>query len=142
MPLEPGLTNEMTLLVQPADTARQSGGETLPPVLSTPRMIGFLERTAHQSVLPFLNPGQTTVGTLVNVRHLAATPVGLQVRFRSELLEVDRRRLRFKVEAWDEVEKIGEGEHERFIIDEARFTARLEEKMKENHRDAENTEKE
>lgn len=137
MPLEPGLTNEMTLLVQDSDTARQSGGETLPPVLSTPRMIGFLERTAHQSVLPFLDPGQTTVGTLVNVRHLAATPVGLQVRFRSELIEVDRRRLRFKVEAWDEVEKIGEGEHERFIIDEARFKARLEEKMKENHRDKE-----
>jgi len=139
MPLEPGITNEMTLLVQESDTARQSGGETLPPVLSTPRMIGFLERTAHQSVLPFLAPGQTTVGTLVNVRHLAATPVGLRVRFRSELIEIDRRRLRFKVEAWDDIEKIGEGEHERFIIDEARFAAKLEEKI--HHGGTESTEK-
>jgi predicted thioesterase len=128
MPLEPGLTHELTLTVQESDTARHSGGETLPPVLSTPRMIGMLERTAHRSVLPFLAEGQTTVGTLVNVRHLAATPVGMHVRFHSELLEVDRRRLRFKVEAWDEVEKIAEGEHERFIIDTARFIQRLEEK--------------
>ncbi len=139
MPLEPGLTHQLTLTVQVADTARASGGETLPPVLSTPRMIGMLERTAHQSVLPYLGEGQTTVGTLVNVKHLAATPVGMNVRFHSELLEVDRRRLRFKVEAWDEVEKIAEGEHERFIIDEARFTARLEEKI--HHRDTEDTEK-
>lgn len=128
MPLEPGLTHEITLTVQESDTARHSGGETLPPVFSTPRLIGMLERTAHRSVLPFLAEGQTTVGTLVNVKHLAATPVGMTVRFRSELLEVDRRRLRFKVEAWDEVEKIAEGEHERFIIDTERFIQRLEEK--------------
>ncbi len=135
MPLEPGLTHERTLTVQISDTARHSGGETLPPVLSTPRMIGQMEQTAHAAVLPFLAAGQTTVGTLVNIKHLAATPIGMTVRFRSELVEVDRRRLVFKVEAWDEVEKVGEGLHERFIIDEARFTARLEEKQKENHRD-------
>lgn len=133
MPLEPGLTNELTLIVQQSDTARHSGGETLPPVLSTPRLIGMLERTSHLLALPYLEKGQTTVGTLVNVKHLAATPVGLAVRFHSELVEVDRRRLRFKVEAWDALEKIAEGEHERFIIDIDRFTQRLEEKI--HHRD-------
>jgi fluoroacetyl-CoA thioesterase len=70
------------------------------------------------------------VGSLVNVRHLAATPVGMQVRIRAELLEVDGRRVRFKVEAWDAVDKIAEGEHERFIIDKARFNERLEKKRK------------
>ena len=130
MPIEPGLTHERTLTVQPADTARHSGGETLPPVLSTPRMIGQMEQTAHRAVLPFLAEGQTTVGTMVNIKHLAATPVGMTVRFRAELLEIDRRRLVFKVEAWDEVELVGEGLHERFIIDEARFIAKLEEKLK------------
>jgi len=128
MPLEPGLTHERTLTVQISDTARHSGGETLPPVLSTPRMIGQMEQTAHRAVLPFLAEGQTTVGTLVNIKHLAATPVGMTVRFRAELLEVDRRRLVFKVEAWDALEKVGEGEHERFIIDEARFAKRLAKK--------------
>ncbi len=128
MPLEPGLIGELSITVQESDTARASGEESLPPVFSTPRLIGLMERTAHATILPHLAEGQTSVGTLVHVRHLAATPVGMTVRFRAELLEVDRRRLRFKVEAWDEVEKIGEGEHERFVIDTARFTERLEQK--------------
>lgn len=130
MPVEVGMVNELTMIVQESDTARSGGGETLPPVFSTPRLIGMLERTAHLLLLPHLASGQSSVGTLVNVRHLAATPVGMQVRFRAEVLEVDRRRVKFKVEAWDEVEKIAEGEHERFIIDEAKFIARLEEKEK------------
>lgn len=129
MALEIGLVNETVTTVQESDTARYSGGDLLPPVFATPRMISFMERTAHQAVLPYLNEGQTTVGTLVNVRHLGATPVGMQVRFRAELVEIDRRRLRFKVEAWDAVEKIGEGEHERFIIDRDRFDERLAQKQ-------------
>ncbi|MBE3142834.1 MAG: thioesterase, partial [Planctomycetes bacterium] len=108
--------------------ARGSGGGNLPEVLSTPRLISMLERTAHATLLPSLLEGQVSVGTLVNIRHLGATPVGMQVRFRAELLEIDRRRLRFKVEAWDEVEKVAEGEHERFIIDLTRFEERLESK--------------
>lgn len=128
MPLEPGLVGELSITVQESDTARASGEDSLPPVFSTPRMIGTMERTAHATILPHLADGQTSVGMSVNVRHLAATPANMQVRFRAELLEVDGRRLRFKVEAWDEVEKIGEGEHERFVIDVARFTARLEKK--------------
>ncbi len=132
MPLEPGMIHETNLTVQEADTARASGGETLPLVLSTPRMIGYLERTAHQVLLPHLQAGQSSVGVVVNVRHLAATPVGMAVRFRAELLEVEGRRTRFKVEAWDAVEKIAEGEHERFIIDQARFDERLAKKQQQN----------
>jgi len=127
--LSPGLTGEIYITVKEDDTARASGGETLPPVLSTPRLISYLERTAHLSILPHLAEGQASVGSLVNVRHLAATPVGMQVRFTSELLEMDGRRLKFKVEAWDEVEKIAEGEHERVIIDLARFCQRLAQKQ-------------
>ncbi len=129
MALEPGLVNEISITVAESDTARVSGGDTLPPVLSTPRMISYMERTAHQALLPYLTEGQTSVGTLVNIRHLAATPVGMQVRFRAELIEVDRRRMRFKVEAWDAVEKVGEGEHERFIVDKGRFDERLAQKI-------------
>jgi fluoroacetyl-CoA thioesterase len=131
MTLEVGNINEVTYTVLESDTARFSGGETLPPVFSTPRLIGWLERTAHQLLLKTIHPGQTSVGTLVTLRHLAATPVGMQVRFRAEVLEIDRRRVRFKIEAWDAVEKIAEGEHERFIIDETRFIEKLNEKAKE-----------
>ncbi len=129
MAIEPGITNEIFMTVAESDTARVSGGESLPPVLSTPRLISFMERTAHFAVLPHLSEGQTTVGTVVNIRHLGATPVGMQVRFFAELVEVDRRRLRFKVEAWDAMEKVGEGEHERFIIDLGRFNEKLAQKQ-------------
>lgn len=129
MTIEPGITNEIKMTVQEADTARASGGETLPPVLSTPRMISYMERTAHEALLPYFSEDQTSVGSVVNIRHLAATPVGMQVRFRAELQSVDGRRLCFKVEAWDEVDKIGEGEHERFLIDKVRFYERLKAKQ-------------
>jgi fluoroacetyl-CoA thioesterase len=129
MAIEVGLANEMTMTVQESDTARMNGGESLPPVMSTPRIISYMERTAHYAILPFLPDGQTSVGTVVNIRHLAATPVGMEIRFRAELIEVDRRRLKFKVEAWDAAEKVGEGEHERFIIDRAKFDERLAQKQ-------------
>lgn len=121
MEIVPGLVGEMRIVVTDDLTAEASNVTGMAPVLATPRMISFMERTAHLAVLPHLAQGQSTVGTLVNVRHLAATPVGMEVRFRVELIEVDRRRLRFKFEAWDAVEKIGEGEHERFIVDYQRF---------------------
>src|SRR5512146_2236464 len=126
--MEPGLVGETKIVVTLELTAEASNVEGMAPVLATPRLISFLERTAHLAVLPYLAEGQSTVGILVNVRHLAATPVGMEVRFRAELVEVDRRRLRFKVEAWDEVEKIAEGEHERFIIDWQRFLDGIEKK--------------
>jgi len=129
MPLAPGLTHQIVITVQDSDTARAAGGGTLPEVFSTPRLVSFLEKTSHEMILPHLEEGQTSVGTIVNIAHLAATPVGMQIRFMSELVSVEGRRLTFKVEVWDEVEKIGEGEHQRFIIDRNRFNRRLAEKQ-------------
>src|SRR5437868_7622120 len=85
-------------------------------VLSTPHMIGYMERTCRDTVLPFLEPGHDTVGTQVNVSHLAAAPMGMSVTFRAEVTGATDRRVEFRVEAWDEKEKIGEGTHERAII--------------------------
>jgi len=125
MDINPGLFAELEIIVQDNDTARAAAGETLPAVLSTPRLIALMESSAHAVILPFLLEGQSSVGTMVNIRHIAATPVGMKVRFRAELLQVDGKRLHFRVEAWDEIEKIGEGEHDRFIIDTQKFYDRL-----------------
>ena len=97
-------------------------------VLSTPHMIGFMERTCRDTVLPLLDPGYDTVGTHVNVAHLAASPIGMSVTFTAEVIRVEGRRVEFRVEAHDEKEKIGEGTHERAIINIAKFATRLAEK--------------
>jgi fluoroacetyl-CoA thioesterase len=94
-------------------------------VLSTPHMIGYMERTCRDTVLPLLDRGHDTVGTHVDVRHLAAAPIGMSVRFLAEVIEVDGRRIRFRVEAWDEKEKMGEGTHERTVINIAKFATKL-----------------
>jgi predicted thioesterase len=99
-------------------------------VLSTPNMILGLERTSRNLVLPLLDPGYDTVGTHVNVYHLAATPVGMTVTFHSEVTSVEDRRVNFKVEAFDEREKIAEGTHQRFIVNAERFAARVQEKAR------------
>ena len=99
-------------------------------VLSTPNMILGLERTSRNLVLPLLDFGYDTVGTHVDVYHLAATPVGMTVTFHSEVTSVDDRRVNFKVEAFDEKEKIAEGTHQRFIVNVARFTERVREKSR------------
>lgn len=100
------------------------------PVFATPCMIQFMEETARLSVEPYLSEGQSTVGTSVNIKHLASTFVGCKVVCESELIEIDRRRLVFNVKVYDEKELLGEGLHERFIIDNAKFIARLDEKKK------------
>jgi fluoroacetyl-CoA thioesterase len=97
-------------------------------VLSTPHMIGFMERTCRDTVLPLLDGGYDTVGTHVNVYHLAAAPIGMNVTFRCEITAVLEKRVQFRVEAFDEKEKIGEGTHERAIINVAKFATRLAEK--------------
>lgn len=97
-------------------------------VLGTPYLIGLLEMTARNSIKPLLERGLDTVGTEVSIKHLAAAPLGMAVVFHSEVLEVEDRRVRFRVEAFDEKEKIAEGTHERFIIDIARFASRLQAK--------------
>jgi predicted thioesterase len=98
--------------------------------LSTPHMIGYMERVCRDTVLPLLEAGCDTVGTHVNVSHLAAAPLGMTVTFTAEVTAVNERRIQFRVEAWDEKEKIGEGTHERAIIHVARFATRLAEKKK------------
>ncbi len=98
-------------------------------VLGTPFLIMLIEMTARNSLKPLLENGFDSVGSDVSIRHLAATPIGMQVRFRTELTEVDGRRVRFRVEAHDEKEKIAEGTHERFIINIARFAERLHAKL-------------
>lgn len=85
-------------------------------VLATPFLIGLLEDAAGAVLRPHLPPGAATVGTMIEMRHLAATPVGMKVRAKAILLETDGRRYLFAVEAWDEKEKIAEGRHERFVV--------------------------
>ena len=99
-------------------------------VLSTPNMILGLERTSRNMLLPLLDPGYDSVGTHVDVYHLAATPLGMTVTFRSEIVSVDDRRVDFKVEAFDEKEKIAVGTHQRFIVHAQRFAARVQEKAR------------
>lgn len=100
-------------------------GSGLVEVYATPMLVALMERTCNESVMDQLEPGQGTVGTMVNVTHSAATPVGMRVWCESELVEVDRRRLVFKVKAFDEQGVVGEGFHERFVIDQARFMAKV-----------------
>lgn len=103
-------------------------GSGLVKVFATPMMIALIERTCSESVAPSLEKGQATVGTLVNVSHCAATPVGMRVWCDSELTLVDRRRLVFSVKAYDECGIIGEGTHERFIIDSQTFQQKADNK--------------
>ena len=105
-------------------------GSGLVKVFATPMMIALIEQTCNESVVPFLEEGQGTVGTHVDVSHCAATPVGMRVWCDSELVEIDRRRLVFAVKAYDECGLIGEGRHERFIIDSAKFQAKIDAKAR------------
>jgi fluoroacetyl-CoA thioesterase len=128
--IKAGLTNEITRHVEQQHLASE-WGSGLAPVLATPVLVAFCEECSRLMVDPSLPGGQETVGTAINIRHLAATPLGMRVTVRAELVEVDGRRLRFKVEAWDEMERISDGEHERFIIDVARFERNVSEKRRQ-----------
>lgn len=105
-------------------------GSGLVKVFATPMMVALIEQTCLESVAPHLEPGQGTVGTHVDVSHCAATPVGMRVWCDSELVEIDRRRLVFAVRACDECGLIGEGRHERFVIDNAKFQTKIDAKNK------------
>ncbi|HUI53955.1 MAG TPA: thioesterase family protein [Bryobacteraceae bacterium] len=124
-----GTKGEETLLVT-SEVAINFLGMDGARVLSTPHMIGFMERTCRDTVLPLLEPGHDTVGTHVNVWHRAAAPMGTTVTFRAEITGVNERRVQFRVEAWDEKEMVGEGTHERTIINVAKFATRMAEKKK------------
>ena len=122
--LVPGIKLTTTKTVSQNDTASVYGSG-LHDVFSTPAMIAFMEQTAMKAVEACLNEGEGTVGTEVNIRHLKATPVGKTVTCTATLQEVNGNRLLFHVEASDGNGKIGEGMHERFIIDNRRFMEKL-----------------
>jgi predicted thioesterase len=129
MPLEAGLVGEVEVVVEPADTADALGNAGV-HVLATPRLVALLELAAIRAVEVHLPPGAATVGTRIDVGHLAATPVGMRATIRATLREVEGRRLVFDIEGYDEAERIVEGTHERFQIDQARFLARIAQKAR------------
>jgi predicted thioesterase len=126
--IKPGLKAKKSLIVTENYAASVVGSGGL-DVFSTPAMIGFMEMTSLSAVQPLLPDGWSTVGTEVNIKPLAATPLGMEVNFEAELLEVNGRALKFKVEAFDAAGKIGEGTHDRFIIENKRFMSKVREKL-------------
>ncbi len=134
--LKIGLRHENSIMVDealtvPAVSRAFKGFADMPPVLATAFLIGFVEWTCVEALRPFLFAEQRTVGVHVDLSHSAATPIGMRVTASVELAAIDGRKLRFKVVCRDEAEVVCEGTHDRFIIDEARFMARLEKKRKD-----------
>src|SRR5712691_9737197 len=127
-PIPVGAKGTYTLRVMPAHLANQFKDISLPKVFATPMMVTAMENAALNAVRDYLDPGESAVGTLVNVRHLAATPVGHRVTAEAEVTKVDGRRIEFKVSARDEIEDIGIGTHERMVVDMPRLTQRLKAK--------------
>ena len=125
--IQTGIKGHKEQTVTPEMSAARVGSG-LVDVFATPMMVALVEQTCYESVLPHLDEGQGTVGTLVNVSHVSATPIGMRVWCDSEVVEVDRRRLVFSVKAYDEAGLIGEGTHERFVIDTARFMEKIKAK--------------
>jgi fluoroacetyl-CoA thioesterase len=128
--LIPGLKAEAELVVGDEHTALRVGSGRV-HVYATPLMIALMEGAAVAAVEEALAPGQQTVGVRIDVRHLAATPVGMRVRAEAELIGIDGRTLTFRVSAADEKEPIGEGVHLRMIVDAERFDARLQAKQQQ-----------
>lgn len=128
--LKTGITGEARCLVTPETTAANLGSGAL-EVFATPAMIALIEKAAWQSVQPLLEEGCGTVGTALRVRHLSATPVGMEVVAKTELREIDGRRLVFKVEVYDAKGMVGDGEHERFIVKNDSFLKKAKRKLGE-----------
>jgi fluoroacetyl-CoA thioesterase len=122
-----GLSGSAEILVGTRDTAPHVGSGKV-KVLATPVMVGLMEEASLNAVEGLLPPGHQSVGTRLDITHVAATPVGMRVRAGAEVVRVDGRRLTFRVWADDEKERIGEGSHERIVIDVARFDARAQAK--------------
>lgn len=127
--LKPGLRGRAELLVGEEHTAPRVGSGRV-HVLATPVMINLIEAAALDAVERLLPPGRQSLGTLLNVRHVAATPVGMRVSARAEVTGVDGRTIRFRVEARDERELIGDGTHERVVVNVAKFDERVQRKLK------------
>src|SRR3981081_1453427 len=125
-----GATGTSTLRVQPEHLANRFKDATLPQVLATPVMILIMENAALNAIRPFLDVGESAVGTAINVRHLAATPVGHDVRAEAEVIEVEGKRIEFKGSASDEMEEIVSGTPQRTVIDLRSFNERLANKSR------------
>jgi fluoroacetyl-CoA thioesterase len=125
-----GTKGTFTLRVEPGHLANQFKDAILPQVLATPVMVLIMENAALNAIRSYLEPGESAVGTAIDVRHLAATPVGHTVRAEAEVTAVDGKRIEFSVSARDEVEEIGRGTHRRAVIDLASFNERLASKVK------------
>jgi fluoroacetyl-CoA thioesterase len=123
-----GTKGVFTLEVRPEHLASQFKDALLPPVLATPVMIMVMENAALNAIKPYLETGESALGTRVDIRHIAATPVGVRVVGEAEVTRVDGRRLEFVVRATDETEEIGNGAHERMIVDLSRLSKRLDAK--------------
>ncbi len=124
----PGLEAEVCWMVEERHLASH-WGSGLARVFGTPMLVALCEEASRLCVEPLLPSSKQTVGTWVSLRHMAATPAGMRVRAKAKLVEVRGRRLRFVVQAWDELEKIGEAEHERVIIDSSAFHERIAAKL-------------
>lgn len=118
-----GMNREASFRVGEENTAIHVGSGNS-KVLATPWMIAFMERTSHQLLAEVLPEGFSSVGIQVDIRHLAPTPVGSTIRVKTQVREINGARVTFEVQAWDHVEKIGQGTHQRFVIDEQRFLQR------------------
>lgn len=125
--LKAGIKGRQEVMVT-EDNSASALGSGLLEVFATPAMAALIEKTAWMSVDPYMNDGEGTVGTVLNIKHMAATPVGMTVWCESELIEVDKRRLLFRVEVFDAAGKVGEGEHERFVINNEKFMAKAQKK--------------
>jgi len=118
------------LRVTPAHLANQFKDAILPPVFATPMMVTAMENAALNAIRGYLDTGESAVGTAVDIRHLAATPVGHEITAEAQVTQVDGRRVVFDVSAHDEMEPIGKGTHERMIVDVARLARKLQAKAR------------
>lgn len=126
--LKIGTSYEKKFFVNQEDTALAlgSGGEA---VLATPRLVAWMENAAFEGVEVTQPEESTTVGTLIELKHMAASPVGMEIRIKATLVSIEKRALNFDIDAWDAVEKIGEAIHQRFIVDKARFNEKVVKKL-------------
>ena len=129
-PIPVGAKGTYTLRVAPAHLASQFKDAALPPVFATPMMVTAMENAALNAVRDYLEQNESAVGTAVNIRHLAATPVGHRVTAEAVVTKVDGRRIEFNVSARDEIEEIGNGTHERMVVDLGRLAQRLDAKAR------------
>jgi len=124
---QPGMSRELTVVSTPEDSARRFYAN-LPDVFATPCLGGLMERVSAELINEHLDPGEQSVGISMDLKHSAATPLGMKIVVKTEITAVEGRKLTFRLEAFDEVEKIGEATHERFIIKADKFNARVAEK--------------